>query len=426
MGTATGGNRRGAGVIAVVIALGATLTGPAGTSSAGSAGMQPASGGRRSGPPSGGSRVGVSRRVIKLGMHVPLTGASPLPSDSIEKAADLYFRWIRSQHKPIHHRRVRVILKNDNYEPGQAVTACKELVEDDHVFALIGFSGVDQIQACARYAASVHVPYLSPGSTKRLMKQPQTFATTMTWPNQGPLMADFLVTNLKGRRRKNAIVWTNTPNYTSAKTTFVHAMRRKKARVYVRDVAEDANSADATDVIQDLQSRSIKNVYVFVTPVFFLQMIRAASQQAYSPNWTGADQTLTSDAVANSACGFDDGIDGARFFSPYPAFADRNDFDKKFDKAMARFYSGEAGDSYIWDNWAQEKVIARLLRKPGRNLTRKRFVWFAERSKRLVTGVGSRLRYRPKNHFGADQVHLLQATCSDRSWRTIKAFVSDF
>ena len=375
--------------------------------------------------PRGGSRAGVARHVITIGLHAPLSGATPLPSGSAERAKDLYFRWIRSKHKLIHHRRVRVILRNDNNNPSDAVAACKRLVEDDNVFALIGFSGVDEMQACARYAAAANVPYLSPGSTEAGLDLPQTFMTTQTWPDQSRLMADFLTTKLKARKRKSAIVWTRTANNKGAKRAFVRAMHRRDASVYSRGVPLDANTADATAVVQDLQSRSIKNVYVFVPQVFWLEMLRAASQQSYSPSWTGVDP-LPNDAVASSACGFNSAGDGARFFSAYPAFGDRGSFDKRFDRAMAKFYPGENGDPFAWANWAQERVVARLLRLPGRNLTRKRFVSFAERSKRIATGIGSRVRYRPRNHFGADQIHLLRMTCSDRRWHTVKAFVSDF
>jgi ABC-type branched-subunit amino acid transport system substrate-binding protein len=411
-------SRTAIGVFAAVVAMAASIGAPAEAARTASSGA--------ASPPKGGSRAGVSRRVIKIGMHAPLTGAVPVPSDSMEKGKDLFFRWLRSQHKPIHHRRVKVILANDNYNPSEAVAACKKLVEEDHVFAIVGFSGVDQIQACARYARSKHVPYLAPGTTERALDLPQTFATTMTWPDQGPLMSQFMVKKLKARRRKSAIVFHDTPNYKDARTAFVRAMHRRDASVYKRSVPIGANTADATAIIQELQARSIKNVDVLVTPVFFLQMIRAASQRSYAPNWTSVDPAMTVDTVASTACGFNNGLDGSKFFSPYPAFGDRDSFDKKFGKAMERFYSGDEGDSFVWGNWAQQKVIARLLRLPGRNLTRKRFVWFAEHSKRIATGVGSRVRYRPKNHFGADQVHLLEARCSDRRWHTVRSFIDHF
>jgi branched-chain amino acid transport system substrate-binding protein len=377
-------------------------------------------------PPKGGSRVGISKHVIKIGMHAPLTGVAPVPSDAMEKAKDLFFRWIRARGNLIHHRRVRVILRNDNADPSSAVAACKELVEEKHVFALVGFVGLDQIRACARYAASRNVPYFAPGAMEAGMDLGQTFATSMTWPDQGPLMADYLVTDAKARRKKNAVVWMDTDAYREAKKPFVRSMHRKNARVYSRSVQEDANTTDATAVVQDLNERNIKNVYVLVTSTFWLQMIRAASQQNYHPLWTGIDPAFSSSTVGSTSCGFNNGGDGARAFSPYPAFIDRSRFDKKFDKAMAKFYPGEDGSDLLWGNWAQQKALAKLLRLSTRNLTRKRLVWFSEHSKTITTGVGSRLHFKPKNHFGADQVHLLKLDCSDRKWHTIRSFVSDF
>ena len=45
--------------------------------------------------------------------------------------------------------------------PSQAVAACKTLVQDKHVFLLVGAAGTDQIVECAKYAATAHIPYLA-------------------------------------------------------------------------------------------------------------------------------------------------------------------------------------------------------------------------------------------------------------------------
>jgi ABC-type branched-subunit amino acid transport system substrate-binding protein len=259
------------------------------------------------------------------------------------------------------------------------------------------------------------------------MELSQTFATSMTWPAQGKLMADFMVTKLKARKRKSAMVWYDSPNHRGAHSVFVRSMRRRKADVYSRSVPTQANTADATAVVQELDARDVRNVYVHVTPAFFIQLLRAAAQSNYRAHWTGIDYALqASEPVANEACGADAPGDGARFFSPYPALADRDRFDKSFDRALNRLYPDQDADETLWGNWAQQKVIARLLRLPGRNLTRARFVYFAERA-RVETGVGSKLHYRPKNHFGARQAHLNLLDCSGTpEWHTTKAFVSDF
>lgn len=82
-----------------------------------------------------------------------------MPSDSVDKGKDLFFRWLKSKGVEIHARSVEVILRNDQFNPSTAVAVCKEMVEKEHVFMLFGFQGPDQMQACARYAASRNVPY---------------------------------------------------------------------------------------------------------------------------------------------------------------------------------------------------------------------------------------------------------------------------
>ncbi|MGH2729593.1 MAG: hypothetical protein ACRDJI_03180, partial [Actinomycetota bacterium] len=65
------------------------------------------------------------------------------------------------------------------------------------------------------------------------------------------------------------------------------------------------------------------------------------------------------------------------------------------------------------------------------NLTRERFVFFAERARGLKNPTGPTLNYSPDDHFGANQVHVNEAQCSgykagDNRWHTIQSFVSDF
>ncbi|MDQ3941228.1 MAG: ABC transporter substrate-binding protein, partial [Actinomycetota bacterium] len=131
----------------------------AGTSGGDASTDADSSGGGSGAPPLTGDSTGVTKDTDTIGAHAPLTGAAPVPSDSAHKGNALYWEWLDHNDKRIHGRRVETVLRNDNYNPSQAVAVCKEMVERDRVFFLYGFAGTDQIQACARYAASVAVPY---------------------------------------------------------------------------------------------------------------------------------------------------------------------------------------------------------------------------------------------------------------------------
>jgi branched-chain amino acid transport system substrate-binding protein len=381
------------------------------------------------GAPTGGSTVGITDKTITIGIHAPLTGAAPVPSDSFEKGKDLYFKWASDLGKSIFGRTVNVVVKNDNYNPSQAVAVCKEMVEKDHVFLLIGGAGTDQIQACARYAATVNVPYLSAGVTEvGLTGLANYFALTMTYPQQGPLLADYLVSDLGGKSEKNGMLRFNTPNFQDAHDAFVSGMSDQGARVvYDRSVSKEANTTDATAVVQEMAAAGIQNVYVLTSPVWFLQVLRAASQQNYHPQWIGVGITMTFDTVAGVGCGFNNAMNGAKFFSPFPAWINSNQFDPDFRKAVAKFYPQKnGGDDFMWSLWSTGKGLWNLLSLPGANLTRERFVWFLERARNMFNGIGPHINFTPDDHFGADEVHVSQVTCSDRRWHTIKSFVSDF
>jgi len=379
------------------------------------------SGSGGSGSPSGGDTTGVTKDTIKIGLHAPITGAAPVPQASFERGKDLYWEWLRRNNQSINGRNVVVVSKNDNYNPSQAVARCQEMVEEDKVFMIFGLAGTDQIQACARYAESVGVPYLSAGVTESGLTSLRTyFALWMSYKQQGPLLADMVVDKLRGRSKVNGMVRFQTPNFQDAHDAWVSAMRSKGARVsYDRAVPKTAGASDAQTVATELRQRGVDIVYVLTSPSWFIQLANAAAQQGYRPQWVGVGITMGLDTVANVACRNQSSIQNARFLHPVSAFADSNRFDPDFRRAGGR-------DDIEWGLWGGSKGAAALLRAPGKDLTRERFIHFAERMRSVRTGVLPPLSFSPTDHFGGSQMHLLRADCSNGRFVTEQAFVSNF
>ena len=378
-------------------------------------------------PGGSGTTTGVTATTVKIGVHAPLTGAAPVPSSSVQRGKDLYFKWLDAKKQDIAGRNVEVILRDDKYNPSSAVAVCKELVQNDKVFLLSGSAGTDQIQACARYANSVGVPYLSAGVTEvGLTGLQYYFATTMTYPDQGPYLADFLTSDLGAKGERNGMVRFDSAAFQDAHDAFITAMGQKGAKVvYDRTVPKNASFDQAQTVIQELKTQQIQNVYVLTSPIFFIDMIKAANSQLYNPQWVGVGITMTFDTVSNVSCKSGSSLNNAKFFAPFPAWIDSNRFDPNFRAAAQQFYDTD-GDDFMWLAWMGSVTFAQLLEKAGRDLTRERFVYFTERARNVKNGIGPPLNFSPGDHYGADQVHVLQASCSDNRWHTLKSFVSDF
>ena len=405
-------------------AVGGSTTGgtTGGTTTGGTTGGSTTGGTTGGGTSSGGATsTGVTNDLIKIGAHAPLTGAAPVPSASAEKGSKLLWAWMKENKQTINGRYVEAILKNDNYNPSQAVAVCKEMVEKDNVFLLSGLAGADQIQACARYAASVGVPFISAGVTEAgLTGLYNYFTTWMTYPDQGPLLADMMVKRLKAADEKNGMIRYDTPNFQDGHDSFMAAMEKRGASVeYDRAVSKGAGQAEAQAVVQELKTLGIENVYAMAAPVWFLQVLKAADTQNYHPQWVGIGLFMTIDTVSRVGC---PNLDKALFFSPFPAWVDRNKYDPEYDKAMEAIYGGQ-GDDFVWLGWSVAKQIRALLENAGANLTRESFIAATEQVRNLKTPAMPVLNYSKTDHFGAEQMHLSEARCSDSRWHTVESFV---
>ncbi|MGH2805696.1 MAG: DUF3659 domain-containing protein [Actinomycetota bacterium] len=384
-------------------------------------------------PPVGANSTGVTDDMITIGAHAPLTGAAPVPSDSAHKGNALLWEWLERNERRIHGRRVTTTLKNDNYNPSQAVAVCKEMVEKDRVFLLYGFAGTDQIQACARYAASVAVPYVSVGVTEvGLTNLPNYFALSLSYPEQGPMLVDYLVTKLAAKGERNGMLRFDTPNFEDAHAAFVDAARERGIElVYDRAVSKNATQAEANTVVQEMKAHDLDNVYVLTSPVWFLQVLQASKTQSFEPQWTGVGITKTLDTVASVGCR-NGTLNKAKFFSPFPAWADMDRFDPEFGRAVDTIYPEEnGGDDIMVIPWGMEKIMVGMFEAAGRDLTRESFVRASERIKNLDTEVYPTVAFSPTDHFGGSAVHVNEAHCSgyktgDNRWHTIMSFVSDF
>ncbi|MDQ3646037.1 MAG: ABC transporter substrate-binding protein, partial [Actinomycetota bacterium] len=392
--------------------------------------LPPSSGGE----PKGGTADGVTADKITIGIHAPLTGAAPVPSDSVDKGKDLYFRWLAEEKGiKIEGRTVEVILKNDQYNPSTAVSVCKEMVEKDKVFMLSGAAGTDQIAACARYAEGAGVPYVSAGVTEQGISAYRSyFATSMTYPDQGPLLADYMLNKLGAKDEKNGMLFFDSASFNDAHDVFKSSFEDKGGSVaYDRRVGKGAGTTDANTRVQEMKLAGIENVFVLTSPVYFLQVLKAANAQGYHPQWVGVGISMTFDTVMTAACPDGPALDGAKFFSPFPAWIDSNKYDPEFQQAVRKFYpqkcnTSGCGDDFMWLSWSAAKSFTQMLELPGRDLTRERFIYFSERARGLQNKIGPTLNFSPTDHFGADQVHVNEARCSDRRWHTIQSFASDF
>ena len=105
---------------------------------------------------------GVSSSEILLGGTAPLSGPESAYS-VVAQGADAYFKYV-DDHGGVFGRKVRYLYRDDAYEVAQTIAATKELVEQDHVFAIFNTVGTEHSLAIRPYLNGLGVPELFVGS----------------------------------------------------------------------------------------------------------------------------------------------------------------------------------------------------------------------------------------------------------------------
>lgn len=341
--------------------------------------------------------------TIVIGIHAPITGAAPLPSTF--QAAANFVRDYYNAKGGIHGRKLDIQIVDDQYQPAVATQRCSELVKQRNAFLLIGAAGTDQIQACARYAATAGVPYLSAGVTEKgLTTLKNYFAISMSYKEQVPYLVKYMKQTFptdSSDASKVYMVYSDTPNFGDAvaawRDSFPGAKTIKLSRV--------PSQSELGAAARELCTNTAKIAFPLMAPKDWLFLI---GQQTCRVQWSGIGVTMGINEVAKNGCrAAGDNFINSTFFSPFPGV----------DKAPAmdpEFKAGTQGKG--WDDiwvalWGTTKGMVTLLDKVGPDLTRAKFVTTTETTKGLSTGLSPVLNYSPTDHFGADETHVLKATC---------------
>ena len=343
---------------------GRTQTSTAGPSSGasggggGTAGPAPVPGGPS---PAGADRTGVSDTKIRIGIHAPITGAAPFPQNAFDKGKDVYWKYL-AEKGGLFGRNVEIVFRDDQFNPSRAVQVCREMVEQEKVFILMGAAGSEQITACARYADSKGVPYLSAGVNEDGLTGLKTyFATSQTYAQQHPALVSYIANKLK--KTKLAIVLNNTPALNETQQSITRLAQAAGLNIVRQSrVGKNASDSELLSEANALRTSGAEVVYLLTSPVNFVKLATNGQAQAYSPIYMGPGITNGINIVAEAGC---PAIGPAKFFSPFPQLDVIDQLDPDYQKSYQK-YNGGKGTTSGWPSGACPRSSAPCCRPRGR------------------------------------------------------------
>lgn len=117
------------------------------------------------------SENGISPTEIILGQSCALDGPAQELGIGMQTGLQAYFQMVNEK-GGIHGRKIKLISKDDGYEPNLAIKNTRELIEIEKVFLLIGEVGTPTSLAVVPIAEQANIPFVGPFTGAEFLRNP--------------------------------------------------------------------------------------------------------------------------------------------------------------------------------------------------------------------------------------------------------------
>jgi branched-chain amino acid transport system substrate-binding protein len=333
---------------------------------------------------------GVSKHEIVIGGTFPYSGPAQLYK-TIPTAEQAYYAYVNAK-GGVHHRKITDLTVNDEYNPGETVPAVKKLVEQNHVFAIVGSLGTAPGLATWGYLNKRHIPQVllatgdaywgkcvhraCPGAGSTSPK-PWTMGWQPDYPGEARLYAKYILKHKPNA--KIGVLYQDDPYGKNYLSGLKSGLGSHKSQIV------DAQSYSVTDPGTVVGSHVVHiagsgaDVFViFATPS---AAIAALATEGKIPNWHPLtfNNNVSSNPVfmriATSNGANPDGVLSTNYLSSattqanLPGMKLAKQIIHKYAPALDQSFAG--GDSNIVYGLSVGWTFAHELKRAGKNPTRK-------------------------------------------------------
>ena len=371
-------------------------------------------GGQTSGGAPKASAPGITATTVTVGGHFPLTGPAAPGYSEIPRAIDAYFQHVNAN-GGVNGRKLKMIVRDDGYNPVNTVKVTKQLVLQDKVFAVLGGLGTPTHTKVVDYLNSSRVPDIFVSSGCRcwdnVEKHPYTFGWQPDYLVEGKILGKYIADNLKGK--KVAYFLQNDDFGTDGATGLDSYVPKESV---VARVTYEPGNTDIGPQMAKIKASGAEVVASFSIPAYTALQLLAGVKLDFHPTMVvsnvGSDaMTLTGllKAFSKGAAGASL-IDGIVTDSYLPPLADAsNSWITLFTQIHDQYIPKLPMDGNVGYGFAMAYTFVEALAKAGPNPTRKSFVETIEKGG--LTGPGLvPFRFSADSHAGYTGVQVGKIT----------------
>ena len=337
---------------------------------------------------------GVSDKEILIGQFAAMSGPAAQLGQRMQQGMQAYFHAINAQ-GGVNGRTIKLVTRDDGYEPDKTVAVVKALIQDDKVFALAGAVGTPTALAALPILTRAQVPLVGLFTGAQALREPfnrQMFHVRASYFDEAERIVQHLTTL---GVKKIAVFYQNDTFGKTGLEGVVRALNKRKLKPVAIGTVE-RNSIDVATSLETIlkaDPEAVVQISVYKSSASFIKQARVKGYGGQFFNLSGVGPKALADELGDAGMGI-----VISQVVPFP-FASNSTLDREYQQRMTDAGQKEF-DFTSMEGYLTARVLTEGLRRAGRNLTRESLITAMESIHDLNLG-GFTVNYSAKDHQGS-------------------------
>lgn len=340
------------------------------------------------------AQEGVSDKQVLVGQFAAISGPAAQLGLRMQVGIQAYFLAVNAQ-GGVNGRLIKLVTRDDGYEPVKSAAAVKALIHEDKVFALVGSVGTPTGLAAVPILSEEKVPLVGMFTGAQALREPfnrQVFHVRASYFDE----TERMVQHLTSMGVKKIAVFYQNDAYGMAGLEGVNrALARRQLKPTATGTVE-RNSVDvakALDVILKSEPEAVVQISAYKSCAAFIKQARG---KAYGGQFLNVS-FVGSKALADELGSIGQGVVISQVV-PFP-YAPVSQIVREYQQHMTELGQKDFDFSSM-EGYLAARVLVEGLRRAGRGVTRDSLITALESIRNLNLG-GFTISYSAKDHQGS-------------------------
>lgn len=229
---------------------------------------------------------GITDSTITIGSWAPLSGPAAAWG-AVGQGTDAFFKMI-NEDGGIHGRKLKLLLRDDQYQPARTVAAVREMIERDNVFAFTVGVGTATGAAAQQLILDHNVPWVGPASGSTTWAYPpkkNVFSVYPLYADEAAMLVDYAIQEMD--LKKLGILYLN-DEYGKSGLVGTQMKLAQHEMELVEAVSVELTDTDLSSQILKLQEAGAEAVLLWSIPQHAAISQGTAAKLGFSPQWFGS------------------------------------------------------------------------------------------------------------------------------------------